>query len=285
MRTLKITLSYDGADFVGWQRQANGRSVQAELEEALSQIDKRDVPVVGAGRTDSGVHALGQVASALIESAIPVASLRQALNTSLPADVRIVSIEETPGFFNARHHARSKTYRYRIFNGDTISPFDRRYAWHVPYPLDLSAMQTAGQEFIGRHDFAAFQASGSRVLTTGRTITASDWVDDAFAEGGGAPGEILHLCGRVLVYQIAGTGFLRHMVRTIVGTLVEVGAGRRAAGSMGLLLASKDRALAGPTAPPHGLYLVQVDYDTAGADLTREPPKVEEEEDGHDILQ
>lgn len=285
MRTLKLTLSYDGTDFVGWQRQANGRSVQAVLEDALSQIDKRDVTVVGAGRTDSGVHALAQVASAQIEHPIPAASLRQALNTTLPADVRIVTVEEARASFNARSAARSKIYRYRIFNGETISPFARRYAWHIPYALDLSSMTTAGQAFMGRHDFAAFQAAGSDATRTVRTITASEWSDAAFGEGYGAPSEIPDPCGRVLTYQIAGTGFLRYMVRTVVGTLVEIGAGRRAAGSMGLLLASKDRGLAGPTAPPHGLYLVQVDYDTAGADLKREQPKIEDEEDGRDILQ
>lgn len=274
MRTLKLTLSYDGTDFVGWQRQANGRSVQAVLEEALSQIDKRDVAVVGAGRTDSGVHALGQVASAQIAQAIPPASLRQALNTTLPPDVRIVAAEEAPAFFNARSDARSKTYRYRIFNGETINPFARRYAWHVSYALDLGLMNTAAHELIGRHDFTAFQAAGSGGTRTIRTITASEWPSESPDHG-----------GPILTYEIEGTGFLRYMVRTIVGTLVEVGAGRRAAGSMGVVLASKDRALAGPTAPPHGLYLVRVDYDTAGADLARERPEEETEQDGHDILQ
>lgn len=298
MRTLKLTLAYDGTDFVGWQRQANGRSVQAVLEDALSQIDKREVAVVGAGRTDSGVHALGQVASAQIEHSIPAASLRQALNTTLPADVRIVTVEEAPASFNARSAARSKIYRYRIFNGETISPFARRYAWHVPYALDLSLMKAAGQELIGQHDFTAFQAAGSGATRTLRTITASEWSDAAFArvptaaaafgspaEGYGAPSEIPGETGLMLTYHIAGAGFLRYMVRNIVGTLVEVGSGRRAAGSLGLLLASRDRGLAGPTAPPHGLYLVWVDYDTAGADFEREQPKLEDEEDGRDILQ
>jgi tRNA pseudouridine38-40 synthase len=309
MRTLKITLSYDGTDFVGWQRQANGRSVQAVLEDALSEIDKRGVAVVGAGRTDSGVHALGQVASAQIEHAIPAAPLRQALNTTLPADVRIVTVEEVPASFNARSAARSKIYRYRIFNGETISPFARRYAWHVPYALDLSLMKAAGQELIGQHDFTAFQAAGSGATRTVRTITVSEW-SDASAEAGapnagptrgsrawapnaaaalgwpyGAPSEIPGDNGLMLTYHVAGAGFLRYMVRNIVGTLVEVGSGRRAAGSLGLLLASMDRGLAGPTAPPHGLYLVQVDYDTAGADFEREQPKIEDEEDGRDILQ
>jgi len=296
MRTIKITLSYDGTDFVGWQRQANGRSVQAVLEDALSEIDKRGVVVVGAGRTDSGVHALGQVASAQIEHPIPAAPLRQALNTTLPADVRIVTVEEAPASFNARSAARSKIYRYRIFNGETISPFARRYAWHVPYALDLSLMKAAGQELIGQHDFTAFQAAGSGATRTVRTITVSEW-SDAFAEAGapnaaaalgwpyGAPSEIPGDNGLMLTYHVAGAGFLRYMVRNIVGTLVEVGSGRRAAGSLGLLLASMNRGLAGPTAPPHGLYLVQVDYDTAGADFEREQPKIEDEEDGRDILQ
>jgi tRNA pseudouridine38-40 synthase len=271
MPNLKLTLSYDGTDFVGWQRQAKGRSVQGELEDALSRMDKRAVAAVGAGRTDSGVHALAQVASAQIVNHIPPASVRQGLNAILPEDVRVVAVEEAPASFNARHDARSKTYRYRIFNGDTLSPFVRRYAWHVPHQLDLTAMRAAARCFVGRHDCAALQAAGSDVVDTVRTIGQSDWLEIPRVD-----------YGRVLVYQIAGSGFLRHMVRTMVGTLVEVGAGRREPGSMDALLASKRRGLAGPTAPPQGLYLARVDYDPATGALDADRVGVQ---DGRDILQ
>ena len=253
MRTFKLTLAYDGTDFGGFQRQSNARSVQQVLEEALAPIEGSDVTVAGAGRTDSGVHAIGQVASFSLTNAIPADELHRALNGVLPEDVRVVGVDVVPMGFNAQFSARSKVYRYRIFNARVISPFERHYALHIPRTLNFDAMKAAATDLIGAHDFATFQAAGGNVLTSVRTITRSDWSDKPL-EGG----------GRLLTYEIEGSGFLKYMVRNIIGTLIEVADGRRPAGSMHDLLSTRDRSLAGPTAPPHGLYLVRVDYDTAG---------------------
>lgn len=261
MRIFKVTLSYDGTDFSGFQRQANARSVQAELEAALAAIEGTHVTVAGAGRTDAGVHALGQVASFKLSSAIDERDLFRALNAKLPEDVRVLSAEVAVPGFNARFSARSKTYRYRISNTRVMSPFQRRFAWHVSRNLDLAAMNEAARELLGEHEFSSFQAAPSRrekaqkattLTTTTRTITRSEWTEEPLAGG-----------GRLLVYEVAGTGFLKYMVRAIVGTLVEVGDGRRTPASLRDLLDSRDRAAAGPTAPPTGLYLVRVDYDAA----------------------
>ena len=258
MRTIRITVSYDGTDFAGFQRQANARSVQQVLEEALAPIEGRDVIVAGAGRTDSGVHALGQVASFKLANSIAVDDLKQALNANLSAagsnDVRVLTVEEAADGFNARFSSTAKLYRYRIVGAEVISPFERRFAWHVPRPLNLEDMRDAARALVGEHDFAAFQSIGNKVTTPIRSITLSEWTETRLCTND----------GRLLVYDIAGTGFLKHMVRAIVGTLVEIGGGRRAAGSMRELLQSGNRAAAGPTAPPHGLYLVRVDYDPAG---------------------
>jgi tRNA pseudouridine38-40 synthase len=257
MRIFKLTLSYDGTDFSGFQRQANARSVQAELEAALAAIDGKPVTVAGAGRTDAGVHALGQVASFKLSSAIAERDLLRALNAKLPEDVRVLSAQEAAPGFNARFSARSNLYRYRISNTRVMSPFQRRFAWHLSRNLDVSAMNEAARELLGEHDFSSFQGAPSRsekgqITTATRTMTRSDWTEEALAGG-----------GRLLVYEIAGTGFLKYMVRTVVGTLVEVGDGRRTPASLRDLLDSRDRAAAGPTAPPTGLYLVRVDYDAA----------------------
>jgi tRNA pseudouridine38-40 synthase len=252
MRVFKLTLSYDGTEFAGFQSQSNARSVQGELEAALAQVEGNRVVVSGAGRTDAGVHALGQVASFKLSNAIAADDLFRALNAKLPEDVRILSVEEAPDVFNARFHARSKVYRYRISNTRVMSPFQRRYAWHISRSLDLDAMRDAARQLVGEHDFTSFRALGGSVKTSVRRMTRSDWSEEPLAGG-----------GRLLSYEIAGTGFLKYMVRTIVGTLIEVGDGRRPSASMAALLASKNRAAAGPTAPPSGLYLVRVDYDAA----------------------
>jgi tRNA pseudouridine38-40 synthase len=253
MRTFKIIISYDGTDFSGFQRQSNARSVQAEIESALSPIEGKPVTVAGAGRTDSGVHALGQVASFKLASLIAAADLVPALNARLPEDVRVLSADVADPGFHARFSARSKAYRYRISNTAVMSPFQRRFAWHISRKLNLEAMREAARALVGEHDFACFQAKGGQVRTTVRVITHSDWIEERLPAG-----------GRLLSYEIAGNGFLKYMVRNIVGTLVEVSDGRRAAGSLRNLLVSGDRGAAGPTAPPSGLYLVRVDYDAAG---------------------
>ncbi len=260
MRTFKVTLCYDGTDFSGFQRQANARSVQEELEAALEAIEGTHVTVTGAGRTDAGVHALGQVASFKLASAIAERDLFRALNGKLPEDVRVLSAEVAAPGFNARFSARSKMYRYRISNTRVMSPFQRRFAWHVSRDLDLPAMNDAAAELRGEHDFGSFQAAPSRSERAGTTkketstriVTRSAWTEEPLAGG-----------GRLLIYEVAGSGFLKYMVRAIVGTLVEVGDGRRKPESLRDLLVSRDRAAAGPTAPPTGLYLVRVDYDAA----------------------
>jgi tRNA pseudouridine38-40 synthase len=245
MPTFKITLAYDGTEFVGWQRQANGMSIQGLLERALGELDGRPVVVTGAGRTDAGVHALGQVAGFSLERTIEREAVVRALNARLPADVRVLSAAEVPPAFHARFDARAKTYRYRIWNADVMSPFERRYAWHVAGALDVESMDAAARLLEGHHDFAAFRAAGGATHTTDRTMTASR-VDRR---------------DRLVVYEITGDGFLRYMVRAIVGTLVEIGCGRRPAGWMGDVLGWRDRGRAGPTAPPEGLFLVRVDYE------------------------
>lgn len=247
MRHLKLTVQYDGTSYVGWQRQENGTSIQGLLERVLEPIEGAHVTVHGAGRTDAGVHALGQVASVGVTTRLDCPTLARAMNAVLPPDVRVLSAEDVSSDFHARFSATGKLYEYRIINAPLISPFLHRYAWHVIPPLDLDAMREAASAFRGRHDFAAFQASGSSVTTTERTIGRIEWED-----GGGYD--------LPLLFRVEGDGFLRHMVRNIVGTLVEVGIGRWPAGCVPDILASKDRALAGATAPAHGLFLVRVSY-------------------------
>lgn len=247
MRTLKLTVQYDGTAYVGWQRQSNGPSIQGLLEAALQPIEGREVSMQGAGRTDAGVHALGQVASAVVETPLPGPQLGRALNAVLPRDVRVIAVEDAAPEFHARFAARAKTYEYRIVNAPLMSAFLHRYAWHVPQPLDLDAMRTAAAPLLGTHDFAAFQGPRSRPGATERTILDVSWQD-----GGGFDFP--------LVLTITGNGFLRHMVRNIVGTLVEVGTGRQDPWRVLSVLDSRDRTQAGPTAPARGLFLTHVLY-------------------------
>ncbi len=252
MRVIKLTVAYDGTAYVGWQRQPNGRSIQALVEDALAPIEGGPVTVAGAGRTDAGVHALGQVASVELAATLEPATLARALNATLPADVRVLEAAEAPPGFHARFSAAGKTYRYQIRQARVVSPFEHRFVWHHPRALDVDAMARAADALVGRHDFAAFQAAGSDVATTVRTVTAAR----VEARPAGAPPD----AGVLLVVEIAADGFLRHMVRTIVGTLVEVGDGRRAPDAMAALVEAGDRSLAGPTAPARGLTLVRVEY-------------------------
>ena len=247
MRTLKLVVQYDGTDYVGWQRQAAGTSIQGLLEDALRPIEGGDVIVHGAGRTDAGVHARGQVASVRLTVSIEAVTLARALNAVLPLDVRIADVEVVPDDFHARFSATGKVYDYQVINAPFASPFWRRFAWHVIPSLDLDAMIEASAALVGEHDFAAFQGAGSGVHTTVRTIRRLDW--------SGSPGP-----ETPLVMRIEGDGFLRHMVRNIAGTLVDVGLRRRPAAAVAGILASRDRSRAGATAPPAGLVLREVLY-------------------------
>lgn len=261
MRQLKITLAYDGTDLVGWQRQKAGVSVQGLLEAALSQIDGAEVQVDGAGRTDAGVHAVAQVASARVVNAHDVATLRRAINAQLPPTVRVTLVEEAAADFHARFSARGKTYRYLILQSETASPFLRQYVWHVPRELDVTAMMTAAAAFRGTHDFSALQSTGGKVTHAMRTVTASS----VFTWTGAAP--VHHQLpvavpddATLVIFEVTANGFLRHMVRAMAGTLVEVGDKLRPSNSIPGVLEGRLRAAAGITAPPSGLWLVSVHY-------------------------
>jgi tRNA pseudouridine38-40 synthase len=243
--TFKLTVAYDGTGLVGWQRQANGASVQQAIEEALADLAGGPVAVAGAGRTDAGVHALAQVASCTIERPLDAATIVRAANARLPAAIRILGAEEAPPTFHARFGARTKTYQYRLWNGDVLDPFERAFAWHVPGRLDVAAMAEAARVIEGRQDFAAFQAAGGVARSTEREVIRS---------------EVARRAEALVTYEVCGNGFLRHMVRAIVGSLVEIGRGRRDPAWLASVVASRDRTLAGPTAPAQGLFLVRVDY-------------------------
>jgi len=249
MRSLKFTLAYDGTNYAGWQRQPSAPSIQQAIEEALAPLAGTFTGVVGAGRTDAGVHALGQAASANLEAVHTAPTLQRAMNARLPPDIRVVDTADMPLGFHARFHAIGKTYRYRMVTGGYVSPFDRWFVWHAPGQRDVAAMRRAGDRLVGRHDFASFQAVGSAVRDTVRTIHRIEIVETA--------GE--------LVIEVEGDGFLRHMVRAIVGTLAEIGAGSRSPESIDDVLAARRRASAGDTAPACGLTLVSVKYPQATA--------------------
>ena len=257
MRVLKLTLAYDGTRFVGWQRQADGESIQGLLEDALARFEGAPVTVHGAGRTDAGVHALGQVASASVTFAHPTTTIVRALNAHLPEDIRVLDVADAASDFHARFSARSKTYRYQIRAGTIGDPFTRAFVWQLPEALNVAAMTEAAAALVGRHDFAVFQSAGTEVASTVRTIVRSVFSITERPERS----ERTERSERLLVYEVTADGFLRHMVRAIVGTLVEIGRGWRPAESMAQLIGHGTRAQAGATAPPHGLFLVSVDYD------------------------
>jgi tRNA pseudouridine38-40 synthase len=247
MRNLKITVQYDGTAYVGWQRQNTGVSIQSLLEDALERIEGSRVVIHGAGRTDAGVHALAQTANLALTATLSTSTLVRAVNAVLPPDVRVLDAEEVDPGFHARFSAIGKVYEYRIVDAPIVSPFVHRYVWHVGRPLDVARIRVAAGMLAGAHDFAAFGGSGSTVASTVRTVRSIEWED------GGR-----HDCP--LVMRIEGDGFLRYMVRNIVGTLVEVGVGRWPARRVGEILACRDRTQAGPTAPAQGLFLVRVLY-------------------------
>jgi tRNA pseudouridine38-40 synthase len=247
MRRIKITLAYDGTDFHGWQVQPGLPTIQGTLEAVLGEIEGQPVGVDGSGRTDAGVHALAQVAAFGLENRIPVENLQRAMNRLLPPAIRVLRAEEAATEFHPRYAARAKTYEYRIWRGGVCPPFERRYVHHHPYPLDVARLVAAARLFEGEHDFTAFAASDERDSEGGskvRTIVSSR----------------AELQGERLIYRVRGSGFLKHMVRNIVGTLLEAGKGNRTEDDLRALLAPGVTIKAGPTAPACGLFLVEVEY-------------------------
>jgi tRNA pseudouridine38-40 synthase len=243
---VKLVLEYDGSRYVGWQLQPNGPSIQAEVEAALGTLHKAPRRVTAAGRTDAGVHALGQVVSFAEDRPLPVVAYVKGMNALLPPDIAVREAALLPEGFDARRSARGKRYRYRILNQPTRAPLSRLTAWQVFRPLDAEAMRRAAVPLLGRHDFSAFRASDCEARHAVREVRRLEVL-------GTSPGEIQVVA--------EATAFLKHMVRNLVGTLVEVGLGAREPVSTAALLASGDRTLAGATAPPQGLCLEEVFYD------------------------
>jgi tRNA pseudouridine38-40 synthase len=244
LANIKLTLGYDGTDYNGWQIQPEGRTVQGELTRVLCLLDQRQVTVHGAGRTDAGVHAEGQVASFKLERDFGLRELRDAINGNLDRDIRIFEAEVVDDSFHARVSARLKTYRYRIWTGDVVSPFVRRYVHHFRSPLDIETMRQAANLLMGEHDFKAFTVSASDAETSIRTIRRMEIVEES--DG--------------LAILVSADGFLRYMVRAIAGTLIEVGRRRLSVTGVANALNTLDRAQSGPTAPACGLTLLRVDY-------------------------
>jgi tRNA pseudouridine38-40 synthase len=241
---IKITIEYDGTHYHGWQIQSRGETIQAVLEKAVSTFLKTPTRITGSGRTDAGVHALGQVANFFSADIYDPHRIRRALNALTPDDIAIREVEIVADSFDARRDGRSRVYEYHILNRPTESPFYRHRAWHLHDSLDLEAMRGAIPCLLGEHDFSSFQAAACDAEHAVRNVYRT----------------VLENHGELLVYTIEATAFLRHMVRNIVGTLVEVGRAARSAESFDQLLAARDRTKAGPTAPPHGLFLVEVKY-------------------------
>jgi tRNA pseudouridine38-40 synthase len=270
VRNLKLILSYDGADFAGWQVQPGRATVQGALASAIRRLSGENVLPQGSGRTDAGVHALAQVASFRTASPIPAENWMRALNDILPASIRVLEVSEAAPEFHARKSAHAKTYRYRIHRGAICPPFLARYVWHYPYPLEESAMVAAAGVIVGEHDFTSFAAVDTERVrrmaaeedlwtsavptsnvrptnvrpTNVRTIFSSGWTRQ----------------GEEMVYTIRGSGFLHHMVRNLVGTFLLMGKGTVSLEDFGRILEARERTAAGPTAPASGLYLVDVEY-------------------------
>ncbi len=277
----KVTLSYDGTDFRGWQVQPGQPTIQGELQAALGRVTGEAPLPQGSGRTDAGVHALAQVASFPLQAAIPAENLRRALNRTLPASIRILEGQTVPGPFHARHSTAAKSYEYRVFlerpgrpggaaeQNVVCPPFLARYVFAYPWPLDVEALQASAQAFTGTHDFLSFAATDPDASartsesdpvtfladeedtdspTAIRTIFGSEWLQQTVADGA------------LLIYRVRGSGFLHHMVRNLVGTMLDVGRGYRRVSEIPAMIAARSRAAAGPTAPARGLFLHSVEY-------------------------
>ena len=241
---IKLCLEYDGTNYSGWQWQAEQDSIQARVEAALERLFGEKIRLHGAGRTDSGVHALGQVAAFSAPARFAVGEVHRALNALLPPDIVVRDVTEVGEDFDPRRDARSRVYEYHILNQNLASAFDYRYCWLIREPLENQAIDEAAGRFIGEHDFAAFRSLGSEIKSTVRSIYASSWRRE----------------GTRLIYRVEANSFLRHMVRTMVATMVEVGRGKATAELVSRLLASRDRAQAPAAAPARGLFLVEVRY-------------------------
>lgn len=274
----KLTLAYDGTNFHGWQVQPDKKTVQGVLSDAIAEVVGERVLPQGAGRTDAGVHAAGQVASFLMAAPIPPDNFQRALNRVLPASIRVMATERVPGDFHARHSSVTKIYQYRVFHGALCSPFLAPYVTCFRWPLNFEAMRDAAHKVLGEHNFTSFAASDpdriARLVeecqSNVRRIKTSEWTRvqlsanqaasayDSFAS---LDGEYGAFAGELFTYTIHGDGFLHHMVRNLVGTFLDVGRGRLAAGEIARILQARDRRMAGPTAPASGLCLMRVLYE------------------------
>ena len=270
LRTWKLTLSYDGTDFRGWQVQPSEPTIQGELQAALGRVTGETPLPQGSGRTDAGVHALAQVASFTLQAPIPPENLLRALNRTLPPSIRVLETRTVRSTFHARHSAVAKTYEYRILQGENCPPFLARYLYACPWPMDVEALQRSARLFEGEHDFLSFAATDPDLTSRSfapdtnpdqkvkvppaqaiRTLFSSSW-ERRQTEA-----------GEILVYRVRGDGFLHHMVRNLVGTMLEVGRGLLRAEDLSEILAARSRSAAGPTAPARGLFLCSVEYDEA----------------------
>jgi tRNA pseudouridine38-40 synthase len=252
MHYFKLTIAYDGTDFHGWQMQKNKATVQGEIVSVLRRLTQEEVQLNGSGRTDAGVHALGQVANFRTQSGLSAGEFQRALNALLPMSIRIVEAEETGPAFNARWSAKGKIYRYRIYRGKVVPPPLWRYVLHYPFPLDEEAMKEAAARFVGEHDFSSFAAStGSEDDDKERNMVRKIYAAELRRTKD----------GEELWFTVHGHSFLRYMVRKMMGTLLEVGRGKLTAEGLEQLFAMKDRSKSGPTAPPQGLWMVKVEHE------------------------
>jgi tRNA pseudouridine38-40 synthase len=273
LQTWKLTLAYDGTGFSGWQVQPGEKTVQGELQRALGRVTGESPLPQGSGRTDAGVHAIGQVASFELTAAIPAENLQRALNRTLPAAIRVVEAKRMRTGFHARHSTVAKSYEYRVCQDAICPPFLARYVHGCTWPMNLDALQGAAQEFLGEHDFLSFAATDPDMAT--RIGGGGEQPDQQ--EGGGeeatrlGKGSVRRIFSsewtrvesesvRLLIYRARGNGFLHHMVRNMVGTMLDVGRGRTAAGEIPAILEARARTAAGPTAPAQGLFLKSVEY-------------------------
>jgi tRNA pseudouridine38-40 synthase len=268
LQTWKLTVAYDGTEFCGWQVQPGEYTVQGELQKALGRVTGEAPLPQGSGRTDAGVHALAQVASFALKAPIPAENLQRALNRTLPAAIRVIEARTMRSTFHARHSALAKTYEYRIFRGEICPPFLSRYVYACPWPMDVAALEESAAVFLGEHNFLSFAASDPDLTT--RKLAAKLEPGEKL----GPPGAVRTIyhstwerrqeeAGEVLVYRVRGNGFLHHMVRNLVGTMMDVSRGHLRVEDLAGILAAKSRSAAGPTAPAQGLILHSVEYEEA----------------------